>query len=78
MFTDYPSITSALDAVRAGCQACTSAWPDQAVVHHHIMNNQSCICVTVPTVDWVLLGSGECNKGQEFGSRYLLHVCRRT
>ena len=26
--------------------------------------------------DWVLLGSGESNKGQDFGSLYLLLVCK--
>ena len=32
----------------------------------------------MPTGDWVLLGSGESNKGQDFGSLYLQLVCRRT
>ena len=36
------------------------------------------ILSTVPTVVWVLLGSGESNKGQEFGSLYMQLVCRRT
>ena len=34
------------------------------------------ILSTMPTVDWVLLGSGESNKGQELGSLYLQLVCR--
>ena len=33
---------------------------------------------TVPTADWVLLGSGESNKGQEFVSLHLQLVCRRA
>ena len=32
----------------------------------------------MPTVDWVLLGSCESNKGLEFGSLYMQLVCRRT
>jgi hypothetical protein len=34
------------------------------------------ILSTVPTDDWVLLGSGDSNKGQELGSFYLQLVCR--
>ena len=34
------------------------------------------ILSTVPVVEWVLLGSGESNKGQEPGSLYLQLVCR--
>jgi hypothetical protein len=34
------------------------------------------ILSTVPVVDWVLLGSGESDKGQELGSPYLQPVCR--
>lgn len=31
----------------------------------------------VPTFDWVLLGCcSESNKAQDFGSLYLLHVCK--
>ena len=29
-----------------------------------------------PTDDWVLLGSGESNKGQQFEGLYLQFVCR--
>ena len=36
------------------------------------------ILSTMPTVDWVLLGSGESNKGHECGSLYLRLVCRCT
>ena len=32
----------------------------------------------MPTVDWVLLGSGEPNKRQELGSLHLQLVCGRT
>ncbi len=32
----------------------------------------------MPTVDWVLLGSGESHKGWEFGSLYMQLDCRRT
>ena len=31
----------------------------------------------VPTADWVLLGSGESNKGQELGRLYMQLVSRR-
>ena len=31
---------------------------------------------TVSTIDWVLLESGESNKGQEVGSLFLQLVCR--
>ena len=34
------------------------------------------LLITMPTVDWVLLGSCEANKGQEFGSLHLQLVCR--
>jgi hypothetical protein len=36
------------------------------------------ILSTVPTVDWVLLGSGESNKGWGFGSLHLQLVCGRA
>ena len=32
---------------------------------------------TVPTVDWVGLGSGELDKGQDVGSISMQLVCRR-
>ena len=32
---------------------------------------------TLPTVDWVVLGSGESNKGKDIGSLYIQLVCGR-